>query len=225
MSYMGVDIGTTGCKAVVFDTGGRQLARAYRKHPLLTPREDRAELDSRDVLEQCLAVIREAAGAGGDPVRALCVSSQGEAFTPVGADGAVLGNAMVSSDGRASAITQSWSREYGLHDILSNTVPRETTWGTVHGRVRAEPFTYLRLSTDDYNGRIMGYLGKGELTDDPLTTFGGYGVVRIPNYQRLLTYICETGYEHHVSINLARTARSVNEALGKYLGWDMYYHL
>ena len=110
------------------------------------------------------------------------------------------------------------------HDILSNTVPRETTWGTVHGRVRAEPFTYLRLSTDDYNGRIMGYLGEGELTDDPLMTFGGYGVVRIPNYQKLLTYICETGYEHHVSINLARTAKSVNEALGKYLGWDMYHH-
>ena len=111
------------------------------------------------------------------------------------------------------------------HDILSNTVPRETTWGTVHGRVRAEPFTYLRLSTDDYNGRIMGYLGEGELTDDPLMTFGGYGVVRIPNYQKLLTYICETGYEHHVSINLARTAKPVHEALGKYLEWDIYHHL
>ena len=49
-------------------------------------------------------------------------------------------------------------------------------------------------------------------------------MVRIPIYQKLLTYICEIGYEHHVSINLARTAKSVNEALGKYLGWDMYHH-
>ncbi len=46
----------------------------------------------------------------------------------------------------------------------------------------------------------------------------------LANYQKLLTYICEIGYEHHVSINLARTAKSVNEALGKYLGWDMYHH-
>lgn len=110
------------------------------------------------------------------------------------------------------------------HDILSNTVPRQQTWGTIHGRVRAEPFTYLRLSTDDYHGRIMGYVGEGELTDDPLMTFGGYGVVRVPNYQKLLAHICENGYEHHVSINLSRTALAVNEALGKYLGWQMYVH-
>jgi L-fucose isomerase-like protein len=110
------------------------------------------------------------------------------------------------------------------HDILSNTVPREQTWGTVHGRVRAEPFTYLRVSTDDYGGRIMGYVGQGELTDDPLMTFGGYGVVQVPNYQALLHYICENGYEHHVSINLSQTAAAVEEALGKYMGWDMYRH-
>jgi L-fucose isomerase-like protein len=110
------------------------------------------------------------------------------------------------------------------HDILSNTVPRAQTWGTIHGRVRAEPFTYLRLSTDDYHGQIMGYLGEGELTDDPLLTFGGYGVVRVPNYQQLLAYICANGYEHHVSINLSRTSRAVNEALGKYLGWQMLMH-
>lgn len=110
------------------------------------------------------------------------------------------------------------------HDILSNTVPRAQTWGTIHGRVRAEPFTYLRLSTDDYHGQIMGYVGEGELTDDPLMTFGGYGVVRVPNYQKLLAYICANGYEHHVSINLSLTASAVNEALSKYLGWQMYLH-
>jgi L-fucose isomerase-like protein len=110
------------------------------------------------------------------------------------------------------------------HDILSNTVPRAQTWGTVHGRVRAEPFTYLRLSTDDYHGQIMGYLGEGALTDDPLMTFGGYGVVHLPNYQKLLAYICANGYEHHVSINLSNTAKAVQEALGKYLGWEMHLH-
>ena len=110
------------------------------------------------------------------------------------------------------------------HDILSNTVPREQTWGTIHGRVQAEPFTYLRISTDDYKGAITGYVGEGALTDDPLMTFGGYGVVQVPNYQKLLAYICENGYEHHVSINLSKTAAAVQEALGKYMGWEMYHH-
>jgi L-fucose isomerase-like protein len=110
------------------------------------------------------------------------------------------------------------------HDILSNTIPREQTWGTVHGRVRAEPFTYCRVSTDDYHGQIMAYLGEGELTDDPLMTFGGYGVVHVPNYQQLLHHICANGYEHHVAINLSQTAAALDEALGKYLGWSIYHH-
>jgi L-fucose isomerase-like protein len=90
--------------------------------------------------------------------------------------------------------------------------------------VRAGPFTYCRVSTDDYNGRITAYLGEGELTDDPITTFGGYGVARIPNLQRLLAHICEKGFEHHTAINLSRVADALNEALGKYMGWDVYHH-
>lgn len=110
------------------------------------------------------------------------------------------------------------------HDILSSTVPREQTWGTVQGRLRAAPFTYLRVSTDDFGGQIISYVGEGELTNDPLMTFGGYGVVRVPNFQQLLQHICENGYEHHVAINLSQTAAAVKEALGKYLGWQVYHH-
>lgn len=44
------------------------------------------------------------------------------------------------------------------------------------------------MSTDDLNGRIIAYVGEGDLTDDRLVTFGGYGVVRIPRFQHLLKY-------------------------------------
>jgi len=108
--------------------------------------------------------------------------------------------------------------------IIAGTVGVEKTYGTVVGRVRAEPFTYCRVSTDDFNGRILVYLGEGELTNDPLKTFGGYGVARIPNLQGLLRYICEHGFEHHTAINLSQCAAAVNEALGKYMGWDVYWH-
>jgi L-fucose isomerase-like protein len=110
------------------------------------------------------------------------------------------------------------------HDIIAGTVGAENTYGTIEGRVRAEPFTYCRVSTDDYQGRILAYVGEGELTNEPLRTFGGYGVVRVPDFQNLLRYICDNGFEHHTAINLSRTAAAVNEALGKYMGWDVYYH-
>jgi L-fucose isomerase-like protein len=108
--------------------------------------------------------------------------------------------------------------------IIAGTVGKENTYGTVVGRLRGGPFTYCRVSTDDAEGSLSAYVGEGELTDDPLATFGGYGVVHITDFQRLLHYMCEQGFEHHVAINLSQTASAVYEALGKYLEWDAYYH-
>jgi sugar (pentulose or hexulose) kinase len=31
-NYMGIDIGTSGCKAVVFDEYGNQISKAYREY-------------------------------------------------------------------------------------------------------------------------------------------------------------------------------------------------
>ena len=109
-------------------------------------------------------------------------------------------------------------------EIIAGTVGKENTYGTVVGRVKASPFTYLRVSTDDLNGKITAYIGEGKLTDDPLKTFGGYGVVEVPNLQGLLSYLCNHGFEHHVSVNLAEIGDAVYEALTKYLGWEVYYH-
>lgn len=109
-------------------------------------------------------------------------------------------------------------------EIIAKTVGRENTYGTLVGRVRSSPFTYCRVSTDDLNGKIIAYVGEGELTNDPLTTFGGVGVVQIPHLQNLLQHICENGYEHHVAINLSQTSAVIQEAMTKYMGWEVYHH-
>ena len=111
-----------------------------------------------------------------------------------------------------------------FQEIIAGTVGKENTFGTIVGRVKADPFTYCRVSTDDENGRLTAYVGQGELTNDPIKTFGGYGVVQIPNFQGLLHHICENGFEHHVALNLSETAGAIQEALNKYLGWDVYHH-
>lgn len=122
MSTMGVDIGTSGCKAVVFDAVGQQLAQAYREYPLLSPQPGWAELNSKQVIDSCLEVMSEAAGAFiQDPVTALTVSSQGEAFTPVGSNGQHLHNAMVSSDLRAEGIIDAFVDSFGLQRLYEIT--------------------------------------------------------------------------------------------------------
>ena len=114
--------------------------------------------------------------------------------------------------------------EMDYQEIIAGTVGKENTYGTVVGRIKAGPITYCRVSTDDSFGSIRAYIGEGELTDDPVSTFGGYGVVKVPNFQGLLKHICEFGYEHHTAINPSRVVDSLNEALGKYLDWDLYHH-
>jgi L-fucose isomerase-like protein len=108
--------------------------------------------------------------------------------------------------------------------IIAGTVGKDNTFGTCVGKVKAGTMSYARFSTDDLNGRIRGYSGGGQFTDDPLETFGGAGVVEIPEMQRLLRYICENGFEHHVAANFSSVAPVVHEAATRYLGWDMYAH-
>jgi L-fucose isomerase-like protein len=109
--------------------------------------------------------------------------------------------------------------------IIAGTVGKENTFGTCVGQVKAGNMSFARFSTDDAVGRIRGYTGEGKFTDDPLETFGGAGVVEIPGLQRLLRYICENGFEHHVAANFASVAPAVHEAAARYLHWDMYAHV
>ena len=84
--------------------------------------------------------------------------------------------------------------------------------------------SFARFSTNDFAGQITGYVGEGAFTDDPLNTFGGAGVVQIPQMQKLLRYICENGFEHHVAANFATVADPVYEAATNYLRWPMHRH-
>jgi L-fucose isomerase-like protein len=103
-------------------------------------------------------------------------------------------------------------------------VGKDNTYGTIVGRVKAGPATFCRTSTDDVDGVLRTYVGQGKFTNDKLDTFGGYGVIKIENLQDLLSYICDMGFEHHVAINMSETADAVAEALGNYMGWEVYYH-
>jgi L-fucose isomerase-like protein len=109
-------------------------------------------------------------------------------------------------------------------EIIAGAVGKANTFGTMVGRVKSGPMTFARVSTDDRAGRIAGYVGEGAFTDDPLETFGGAGVVRIPDLQQLLRFICERGFEHHVAANLSSVAAVVHEATTRYLGWDVCRH-
>ena len=101
MSLLGIDLGTTGCKAGVFGLDGACIAAAYREYDMLHPQAGWSELDSEAVWRQTRAVIAEvAAQSARDPVTALSVSAFGEAFVPVTRDREILDNSMLCVDDR-----------------------------------------------------------------------------------------------------------------------------
>ncbi len=109
-------------------------------------------------------------------------------------------------------------------DILGNTLGYEKCFGALKAKLPAGPFTFARISTDDTNGIIKAYVGEGEFTDDPVETVGGVAVCKVPGCQKLMDYLCSEGFEHHVAMNRSLSAKVLEEAFGKYLGWKVYRH-
>jgi L-fucose isomerase-like protein len=108
--------------------------------------------------------------------------------------------------------------------ILGTIVGEQNTYGALAGRTPAGPLTFGRITTADADGKIRAYVGEGELTNDPLDTFGTRAVAHVPKLQKLMRYVCRQGFEHHVVMNLSKTADVLNEALGNYLGWEVHQH-
>jgi len=108
--------------------------------------------------------------------------------------------------------------------ILGTIVGEDNTYGALEGRTPASELTFGRVSTDDNKAIIKAYFGEGKLTDDKLNTFGTRAVAEVPNLQHLMQYVCNNGFEHHVVMNASSTANILKEALGNYLGWEIYHH-
>ncbi len=108
--------------------------------------------------------------------------------------------------------------------ILGTTLGEENTYGAMAGRASAGPMTFTRVSTDDQFGVIRTYVGEGQITDDPLDTFGQRAVVKISGLQKLMHFICMNGFEHHVAMTMSEVADVLEEAFGNYLGWQIYRH-
>ena len=119
MSLLGIDLGTTGCKAGVFGLDGTCLASAYRGYDMVHPRPGWAELDSAEVWRQTRSAIAEvAAKSAADPVTALSVSAFGEAFVPVTRDRELLDRSILCVDDRGRGHVDRLEADFGAERFL-----------------------------------------------------------------------------------------------------------
>ncbi|MBK9710004.1 MAG: carbohydrate kinase [Kouleothrix sp.] len=117
---LGIDIGTTNCKALVFDTSGRQRAGASAPTPTLRPRPGWAEYDPQALWEAAVAVVRQALGQV-DParVRGVAVASMAEAGLLVDSAGQPACPVVAWFDSRSDPQYRRWIEQVGADTFLS----------------------------------------------------------------------------------------------------------
>ena len=123
MSYIGLDIGLTGCKAcLITEDTGRLLASSYREYHTEYPQPAWQELNPATVwlnVQEVLAGLSDAARH--DPPRAISVSSHGESAVPVSADGKVLANAIAPFDRRIEDLDELLSDGPSMAEVAEIT--------------------------------------------------------------------------------------------------------
>lgn len=124
MSLLGVDIGTTGTKAVVFDESGHVLASHYQDYPLYVPEPDQCELNPEEVWQAITRVLQAAARdvRKKDPVRAIGISTLGDSVTPLDSAGHTLRPTVIGAADRRALTQASWiERQVSRKDIFMQT--------------------------------------------------------------------------------------------------------
>ncbi|MEA2573881.1 MAG: xylulokinase [Chloroflexia bacterium] len=147
---LGVDIGTSGSKAVLIDADGSVLATGTGDYPMYTPRPLWAEQDPRDWWATTVSAIRQAlqaGGASGEDVAAVGLTGQMHGLVLLDEAGEVLRPCIMWNDQRTGPQCDEITRKLGLPrllDLIANpalpgfTAPK-IVWVREH-----EPEVYAR---------------------------------------------------------------------------------
>jgi len=124
-TILGLDIGTSSTKAVLFDLFGQEVAAVQQSYPLSTPHAGWAEQDPEQLWNTLLDVLREVISKAGDERRILAMSlaTQSGSLIAAKADGTPLYPMITWLDSRAEEIVQQWRAE-GLEE----QVRRSSGW-------------------------------------------------------------------------------------------------
>ena len=172
---LGIDVGTTGTKTLLFSTDGELLGHAYRPYDLHTPQVGYSEQNAEDWWNAVCETVREVCADPeiGEAVAAISLSLQGGTMVAVDQDMNPVRPAMVWNDARCAAQKAAYLQEVGE----AETMYQKTGWRLGNGLLAMEirwmkenepelfEKTAMFLSVPDYVSMKMTGIPAVDLSD------------------------------------------------------------
>ncbi len=122
MYLLGLDVGTTGCKAMIFDLNGNIKGYAFLEYGIICEKPGWAEQDPEYVWQLTKSVIRKAVIKSGiTQIKAMSLSVQGDAVIPVNKKIMPVHNAILGMDYRSKPQADNCSKFFGERALFEIT--------------------------------------------------------------------------------------------------------
>jgi xylulokinase len=147
-TFVGIDVGTSGLKALAIDPAGAVVARAVRTYPLSTPHPNWAEQDPDDWWRATQAALDELRNTAGPP-DAIGLDGQMHGLVALDRRGRPLRPAILWNDQRTGAQAREIEQTIGLGRLIELTGNRALPGFTAPKLLwlrRHEPETYARIA-------------------------------------------------------------------------------
>ena len=175
--FLGLDIGTSGVKAILVERGGEVIASATSPLQLMTPQPGWAEQDPESWWQATIAATRDLLAQKPDAdVAAIGISGQMHSSVFLDAKGAVIRPALLWCDGRTTTecreITGRAGGEQVLRDLVSNPALEGFTLPKVLWLRNHEPEAFARLDKVLLAKDFIRYKLTGALATEPSDASG-----------------------------------------------------
>ncbi len=154
MLLMGLDVGTTGVKAAVFDLSGAMLGYGFEEYEVVCSRPGWAEQDAEHVFQAACRVMGAAAAEAGGEISAIGLSVQGDAVIAVDEQYRPVAPVQLGMDYRCLPESEAFAREFGEEWLFKKTGMRPHPLVSL---CKIRNFVFQTPEVDDRTARYMTY--------------------------------------------------------------------
>lgn len=121
MHILGLDIGTSGVKAALFDKTWKLVGRSYREYPLISVGKDSFDLDAEVVWEKTREAILSITHSTGQAIDAVAVSALGDVIIALDEEGNTVRPSILDFDPRGREEIQDFIDDIGVERFFKIT--------------------------------------------------------------------------------------------------------